>query len=301
MQPPVLVAGDRVRLVVPGSSGNLGPGFDCLGLALDACDEMSVEVIDSRIEVLVSGEGAGAVPNDASHLVVRMVLAALDEFGARAGGLRLTASNNIPHGRGLGSSAAAIVAGLAAGWLLAHPGDELDRRWVLQRATEIEGHPDNAAASLHGGVVAAWVDAGVVDHMALPVHPDVRFTVWVPEKGLATVTARAVLPEEITRRAAVDQVSRVAALVLALQSAPQHLLFATEDHLHQPYRGALMPESARLVADLRRAGVPAVVSGAGPSVLAIGTAQQLEPAELVDSHGFARHDLRSSEGLRIVR
>lgn len=267
---------DHVRVRVPATSANLGPGFDALGLALGLHDELEVRALGSPgVQVDVTGEGAGQVPDDEQHLVVRALRTALDHVGAPQAGLHLTCRNRIPHGRGLGSSAAAVVAGLVAARALVSEPGVLDDDAVLQLATAMEGHPDNAAPALLGGATVAWTqDApdgapASVRAAALAVHPDVVPVAVVPSVHLSTRTARGVLPATVPHVDAAFQASRAALLVEALGRRPDLLLPATQDRLHQQYRRSVMPDSLALVDALRAAGVAAVVSGAGPTVLAL--------------------------------
>ncbi|MCL2464732.1 MAG: homoserine kinase, partial [Micrococcales bacterium] len=208
------------------------------------------------------------VPAGEDHLVVQAIREGLDYVGASQVGLRLACANRIPHGRGLGSSAAAIVAGLlVARGLVADPG-ALDDTTVLELATAMEGHPDNAAPALLGGATVAWAD-GPVRATRVPVHPDVLPVAIVPPYQVPTRRARAVLPRQVSHADAAFQAGRAALLVAALGQQPDLLFPATEDRLHQEYRRAVMPESLALIGALRRRGVAAVVSGAGPSVLAL--------------------------------
>jgi homoserine kinase len=276
-----------VTVAVPATSANLGPGFDTLGVALDLIDEVTAEVTGGGIAVEVTGEGAGEVPTDGQHLIVATMLTTFDRLGLPPPpGLRLTCVNRIPHARGLGSSSAAIVAGillarglgLAAGPALAGGvalgdrtsanravGDQLD---PLALAAELEGHPDNVAPCLLGGFVIAWTGVAGSEAVRLTPAPGVRPVVYVPQSRGLTAPARAALPDQVPHRDAAFNAARAALLVHALTERPDHLMTATEDRLHQPYRAAGMPETAALVESLREAGVPAVVSGAGPSVLA---------------------------------
>ncbi|WP_454051361.1 homoserine kinase [Cellulomonas sp. Marseille-Q8402] len=265
---------DRARVRVPATSANLGPGFDALGLALALHDDVEVRALGSaEVVVDVVGEGAEDVPSGEDHLVVRALRHALDHVGAPQTGLHLTCRNRIPHGRGLGSSAGAVVAGLlAARALVAEPGS-LDDDVVLRLATELEGHPDNAAPALLGGATVAWSDGTGPDadvHAArLPVHATLAPIAVVPATRLATAHARGVLPAEVPHRDAAFQAGRAALLVEALGRRPDLLLPATEDRLHQGYRRPVMAESMALVDALRARGVAAVVSGAGPTVLVL--------------------------------
>ena len=275
--------GRRVVVRVPATSANLGPGFDTLGLALSVYDELDVTALpEGELEITVEGEGTEDVPRDASHLVVRAIAFAYESVGRRMPGLRLVARNVIPHGRGLGSSGAAVVSGLlAAKGLLA--GDvEFGPDALLRLATELEGHPDNVAPALFGGLTIAWVDDGVPQHKKLLVHRGVSPLVFVPEFTMSTKLARSLQPLHVPREDAVFNVSRSALLIAALTQSPELLQAATEDKLHQNYRASAMPETDALVRALRADGFAAVVSGAGPSVLELadGPGRRLEAAAL---------------------
>jgi len=268
---------DHARVRVPATSANLGPGFDALGLALALHDDLDVRALGSaEVVVEVTGEGAGEVPLGEDHLVVRALRLALDHVGAPQTGLHLTCVNRIPHGRGLGSSAAAAVGGvLLARALLAEP-EALDDDAVLAIACGLEGHPDNAAPAILGGATIAWVEADDAAPTAarprairLAVHADIEPVVIVPAFRLATKTARGVLPATVPHADAAAQAGRAALLVEALGRRPDLLLPATQDRLHQGYRRAVMPDTLALVDALRARGVAAVVSGAGPTVLAL--------------------------------
>jgi homoserine kinase len=265
------LAADHVRVRVPATSANLGPGFDALGLAFALYDEIDVRAVGAPVaRVEVEGEGAGQVPVGDDHLVVQAVRAGLDHVGASQTGLELRCLNRVPHGRGLGSSAAAVVAGLlAARGLIADP-TALDDDAVLHLATAMEGHPDNAAPALLGGATVAWVDdAGAARAARLGVHPDVVPVAIVPPHTLSTKRARGVLPAQVPHADAAFVAGRAALLVEALAHRPDLLFDATEDRLHQEYRREVMGPSLALVRALRRAGQAAVVSGAGPSVLVL--------------------------------
>ncbi|WP_107765286.1 homoserine kinase [Nocardioides terrigena] len=259
-----------VRVTVPATSANLGPGFDALGLALSMRDELEAEVTASGIEVEVTGEGAADVPRDASHLVVRSMHAAFDAMDARPPGLRLTCRNVIPHSRGLGSSSAAIVAGVALARALVAGGRLLlDDAALLRIAADIEGHPDNVAPALLGGFVICGREAGEWYAVPSAVDPRVRAEVFVPSTPVATEVARGLLPATVAHADAAANSGRAALLVAALAGRPEHLLAATRDYLHQEQREPAMPDSLALVHRLRADGVPAVISGAGPTVLAL--------------------------------
>ncbi|MBA2956622.1 homoserine kinase [Nocardioides sp. MAH-18] len=259
-----------VRVSVPATSANLGPGFDSLGLALSLRDELTAEVVESGLVVEVAGAGAEDVPRDESHLVVRSMHAAFDLMGARPPGLRLSCANLVPHARGLGSSSAAIVGGVvlarglvAGGRLLA------DDDALFRLAARIEGHPDNVAPALFGGfTISGRDDDGEFYSVSSPVDPRVEAVLFVPPTPVATAVARRLLPAQVPHADAAADAGRAALLVAALAGRPEHLLRATRDYLHQDYRRPAMPESLVLVDALRADGVPAIVSGAGPTVLA---------------------------------
>ncbi len=275
------VAG-AVHARVPATCANLGPGFDALGLALALYDQVDAQVTGDGITVTVAGEGAGELPTDETHLVVRCMLATFDLLGVRPAGFAVHCANSIPQARGLGSSSAAIVAGiLTARGLVTEGAQRLPAEGVLELANEIEGHPDNVAPCLLGGFTIAWLESGLARAVRLEPAAGVRPVVFVPaERGL-TAHARAALPGTVPHADAAWNAGRAALLVHALTQAPQLLLPATGDRLHQAYRAAGMPATAALVEALRAAGVPAVVSGAGPTVLAFG-----DPTEMPVTPGW---------------
>lgn len=259
---------EPVTVAVPATSANLGPGFDSLGLALGLEDRVTAQVVGDTVRVEVVGEGAGEVPADASHLIIATMWRTFTELGGPVpAGVTLTCHNRIPHARGLGSSSAAIVAGILLARAVA--GQPRDDAWALRLAARIEGHPDNVAPCLLGGFTIAWTESGGARAVRLVPHPDLRPTVYIPTTRGLTAQARAVLPAQVPHGDAAFNAARAALLVHALTRAPELLLVATEDRLHQPYRASGMPETAALVARLREAGVPAFVSGAGPTVLAL--------------------------------
>lgn len=264
---------DHVRVRVPATSANLGPGFDAFGLALDLVDELEVRALGSPgVRVEVTGEGAGQVPDDEQHLVVSSLRAALDHVGAPQTGLHLVCHNRIPHGRGLGSSAAAVVAGIiAARGLIAEP-EALSDDVVIDLAASIEGHPDNAAPAVLGGATLAWKDGAGFRAIGLGVDPSVVPIAIVPATHLSTKAARGVLPATVPHADGAFQAGRAALLVEALGRRPELLLTATEDRLHQEYRRSVMRDSLALIDALRAQGVAAVVSGAGPTVLVLARA-----------------------------
>ncbi|MFC0503158.1 homoserine kinase [Micromonospora costi] len=259
-----------VRVRVPATSANLGPGFDALGLALGLHDDVAAEIAPAGVRVTVTGEGAGELPGDDRHLVVRAMRAAFGRLGGEPSGLVVECVNRIPQARGLGSSSAAIVAGLLLARALVADGDSrLDDAAVLRLAAELEGHPDNVAPCLLGGFTLAWTEPAGARAVTRRVADGVRPTVFVPtERGL-TAAARAALPATVPHGDAALTAGRAALLVHALTVDPALLFPATVDRLHQDYRAAGMPGTAALVSALRAAGVAAVVSGAGPTVLAL--------------------------------
>ncbi|SIT78574.1 homoserine kinase [Microbacterium sp. RU33B] len=277
--------GRTVVVRVPATSANLGPGFDTLGLALSVYDELVVTALpEGGLEIELEGEGSADVPRDASHLVVRSIAYAFEAVGRRMPGLRLRARNVIPHGRGLGSSGAAVVSGLLAAKGLLEGDVELGPETLLRLATELEGHPDNVAPALFGGLTIAWMDEDGPQHKKLLVHRGVSPLVFVPDFTMSTSVARSLQPLQVPREDAVFNVSRSALLIAALMQSPELLLAATGDRLHQDYRAQAMPETDKLVRALRAAGFAAVVSGAGPSVLVLadGPGKRLEAAELAE-------------------
>src|SRR4051812_6874798 len=277
-----------VRVRVPATSANLGPGFDALGLALSLYDDVVVRVTDEGLTVDVAGMGAATVARNARNLVVRSMRAAFDRLGGRPRGLEVVCANRVPHGRGLGSSAAAIVAGVVAARALVVGGTEkMDDDDALRLAASLEGHPDNVAACLRGGLTLAWTDADGGRSVDLDVSTDLAPVVLVPGSSSSTKSTRKLLPEAVPHGDAVHGATRTAMLVEALRRRPDLLLTATDDRLHQPYRAAAMPRTADLVAELREAGIAAVVSGAGPTVLALTTAATRPEAMRHERRGWS--------------
>lgn len=259
-----------VTVEVPATSANLGPGFDCLGLALDLHDTLTGEVVDSGLVVEVEGEGADRLPRDDRHLVVRAMRRAFEALSVEPPGLVLRAVNRIPQSRGLGSSSAAIVGGLAlARALVAGGAEALDDAAVLRLATDIEGHPDNVAPALHGGFVICGHDGADTWAINASVAPNVSAVAYVPPDGVSTEMARGLLPAQVPHAVAAANTGRAALLVAALGGATDQLFRATEDFLHQEFRAPAMPASLALVHSLRSDGLAALVSGAGPTVLVL--------------------------------
>ena len=283
---PEAVEGRTVQVQVPATSANLGPGFDTLGLALSVYDELLVTTLPTdELQIEVSGSGSAEIPRDESNLIVRSIDHVYQDVGREMPGLRIVADNGVPHGRGLGSSGAAVTAGvLAAKGLLADEVEFTDAD-LLRLATELEGHPDNVAPALFGGLTIAWTGESGPQHKKLIVHRGVAPLVLVPEHTMSTTLARSLQPPQVSREDAVFNVSRSALLIAALTQSPELLLDATADRLHQDYRAEAMPETHMLVQALRKAGFAAVVSGAGPSVLVLadGPGSRLDALELAES------------------
>lgn len=306
-------AGRRVEVEVPATSANLGPGFDCLGLALDlhnSCSFTAVEQPGVRVEVV--GEGAGRLPTDERNLIIRSLALGLKRLGQQVVGLEVRAVNRIPASRGMGSSSAAIVTGLIGAHALARPGEPFDPSAWVELADQIEGHPDNVAAALYGGLVLAY--RPLADHgnrlgtaaaaAAAPVHPDVALLALVPQTPLGTELARSVLPGTVPHSDAAADAGRSALLAHALGREPRLLFEATADWLHQAQRAEVMAASSELLSRLRSERLPAVISGAGPTVLVLGTREQIDRAEALTRTGgstdFRPLRLGVGTGARVV-
>ncbi|MHC6592343.1 homoserine kinase [Arthrobacter sp. C152] len=273
--------GQRVTVRVPATTANLGPGYDSLGLALALHDTLTVESLDTDELVFdLRGEGADTLPRDASHLVIRAMDTAFERLGYRHGGLKVTAENVNPHGRGLGSSASAVVAAVSAANAMVPAGDRRGKDWILQLTSELEGHPDNVAPAIFGGLALSWQDSEQYSSTSAHVVESVIPIVAVPNYELSTEAARALLPASVGHHAAAMNSGRAALLIHALTAKPEFLLAGTEDYLHQSYRAEAMRPSAALIAALRKAGYAAVVSGAGPTVLVLANGAEQAGAAL---------------------
>ncbi len=259
----------EVKVKVPATSANLGPGFDAIGLALQIYNELTLSVAEgSRSEVYIEGEGADSLPRDESHLSLRAAAALFKAAGLEPPPWKLRQFNRIPAGSGLGSSSAAIVGGmLAANAFLPRP---LSREQILELAVEMEGHPDNVAPALYGELVISCREGRELRTVQVPTAPGLRLLVAVPDIALSTPAARRVLPQQLPREDAVFNLGRAAALIAALSAGKEEVLgWATEDRLHQPYRCPLIPGAEAALATARRAGTGgAAISGAGPSIIA---------------------------------
>jgi homoserine kinase len=276
-----------VSVSVPATSANLGPGYDALGLALEIRDFVTAQFTeDNKVTVEVIGQGAGKLPTDETHLIAKTIIDACKAFGTEVTGLHVECKNAIPQGRGLGSSAAAIVAGLVLASELTYARASEDE--LLQMANAIEGHPDNVAACLLGAMTIAWLeDDGKANSVSMNVHPDVSPVLGIPQTELDTHKARGLIPEMIPHVDAAFNAGRSALLVAAMIGDPDFLLEATEDKLHQPFRSQAYPESMELISQLREAEIAACISGAGPTVIALCTSDQVaQAAEIIAKSGF---------------
>lgn len=278
VNPGVTFKATMSQISVPATSANIGPGFDCLGIALELRDRYAAQILDdATFDVDVSGEGADEVKKDGKNLVIRSMMAGFEFMGNKPQGIALRSLNVIPHGRGLGSSASAIVGGLALARSLVLTGEQyMSDEDLITLATEIEGHPDNVAAAFYGGATIAWSEKGVGRAVNLKVDPRIKAMLLVPENQVPTAKARKLLPESISHHDAVLNSTNTALLVHALAERPDLLLTATADLLHQNYRAEAMPKSIALIEKLRGAGVAAVLSGAGPSVMILYTGDESE-------------------------
>lgn len=269
----LIPVGRSVRVRVPASSGNVGPGYDSLGLALGLYDDVRVTRISQGLEFSLEGEGTEQVPRGPEHLILRAMAAAWEAAGVAWGepgpGLRLETVNRIPHSRGLGSSASAIVAGVCAADALLPDQLRLGQEQILQVCSRLEGHPDNVAPSLYGGLVVSWEEDGVFSSARIPADPRVTPVAAVPDYEVPTKVARGLIPAQVPHGQAAMTAGRAALLVHAVGQAPELLFPATRDGLHQQYRASALAPSAALLERLRAEGFPAIISGAGPTVLVL--------------------------------
>jgi homoserine kinase len=291
-----------VTVSVPATSANLGSGFDALGLALDLRDELEAVVVPDGLQVDVSGEAADQVATDEGHLVVRAMRAAFEAMGEQPAGLRLTCRNVIPHARGLGSSAAAIVGGIHLARALVEGGrSRLHDPAAFQLAAELEGHPDNVAAASFGGLTVAWREGDVFHAAPTRVAPGIGAVAFIPPTPVSTEVARGLLPATVPHADAAAAAGRAALLVATLATGwTAKLHDATRDWLHQEYRRPAMPESLDLIDALRAAGHAAVVSGAGPTVLVLTDGAGVERVEGFAPDGWLSRSLEiAADGVRL--
>jgi homoserine kinase len=284
---------NAVQIQIPATSANLGPGFDSLGLALGMHDRYVAQILDDPgLDIDISGEGADVLPRTEKNLLVKAMYRGFKFLGGEPKGVAVRALNVIPHGRGLGSSASAIVGGLMLARSLVLTGDDkMSNEDLLNLATEMEGHPDNVAAAIFGNATIAWSEdqrgKKVARAVQIQVDPRISAIAFIPEGAVATSKARKLLPENVPHADAAANTTRGELLIYALTSRPDLLLIATEDFLHQKYRQEAMPKSFALLNKLRAAGVAAFISGAGPTVLALHTGDANEITELQRAAGSA--------------
>jgi homoserine kinase len=283
----------RVTVRVPATSANLGPGFDCFGLALDLCNEVTVDT-EAEPGVSWEGEGADELPTDGSDMVSRAMRVIAERQASELPSLALHGVNRIPLERGLGSSSSAAVAGAAIGRTLLEVDDPMNPTLVFADAVTLEGHEDNAAAATHGGLVL------VGDRILnLEPHPSLRPVALVPEHlRVATDEARRALPDTVSRRDAVFNVSHAALAVWAMTRDPSLLSGALWDRLHEDVRLASVPEARDLRDRLRNDHIPACVSGSGPSLLSFETDEHPIPEDLPPGWRVMRLNVRL-EGVEI--
>lgn len=263
-------SGIVATIKVPATSANLGPGFDSAGIAVGLFDELEICTTNAGFSAEIEGEGHNYLPTDGRHLIVAQIRMRLDTLGWHLPGLKLKATNRIPHSRGLGSSAAAHIAAAMAVKALLPPDADISKEQLLHWASDAEGHPDNVAPAVYGGLTFSWKQdeaAGAVYRaISLDPHPDIIPVVAIPSKPLSTAAARTLLPATVPYVEAVANASRAALLAPAMTQDPKLLWAATEDWLHQQYRQPSMPETLEHITALRAAGHAAVVSGAGPTL-----------------------------------
>ena len=269
-----------IRVAAPATTANLGPGYDCLGMALDIWNTIKVEPLPTgeSSSVRVAGEGAGELEEDTGNLVYRSMEFLFRELDRAMPPVRVSCENEIPLARGLGSSAAAIAGGLAAANALAD--GEFSGRDLLEMAATIEGHPDNVAAAVMGGLQLVVTEESTLYTVPVSVPADIHAVVYIPDVRIATADARAVLPGELTVADAVHNMSRVALLVAGMATNhTEYLSVATQDKLHQPYRQPLFPAMKLLMKAAMDAGaLGAFLSGSGSTVLALTRGREMTVA-----------------------
>ena len=268
-----------VRVVVPASSANLGSGFDSAGLALSMFDEIEASFTDKPgVQVDVDGEGRNSLPRDENHLIARVMLKTFANLSMPVQGLYLRCINRIPHGRGLGSSAAAISAAVVAARALAGTqGTRMDDQGALELASSLEGHPDNVAACLYGGFTVSWIDENSLARaVKIKAHESIIPVVMIPRFEVDTEQARALLPSHVPHRDATYNISRSALLVHAMTNDPDYLFEATSDRIHQEYRRPSMQSASALVTSLRMKNHAAYISGSGPTVCVLTNSEKVE-------------------------
>jgi homoserine kinase len=255
-----------VRVKVPATSANLGPGFDALGMALDLYNYVELELIADQLVIEVEGEGAEDIPVDQKNIVYQAAQRVFSQVGFITEGIYIKLINNIPVARGLGSSAAAIVGGILAANHVS--GSVLTPNELLAIATEFEGHPDNVAPAIFGGIViSAEVDGEILWQKIQP-QEELKLVIAIPEFTLSTKLSRQVLPEKVPFKDAVFNVSRVGMVIMALSRGDYELLAKVmDDKLHQPYRNQLVPGMIEVFKEVKAFGYPIALSGAGPTLI----------------------------------
>lgn len=284
-------AGQSIAVHVPATSANLGPGFDVLGLALSVWDTLVVHTVaDPGVSVAITGEGSKTLPTDETHLIAKTILERWAELGFTPAGLRIEARNNIPHGRGMGSSAAAMVSALAAADALLPAASRGGTEEIFQAASRWEGHPDNVAPAVYGGLTLSWTTDSGFGTVQGVLHPDIVPVLAIPDIELSTEAARGLLPATVPHAVAAANGGRVGLLIHALAHDPASLMVGTQDFLHQSFRAPAMAPSAELIEHVRAAGYAAVVSGAGPTVMILcaGQQQAREAADVVSAFAADR-------------
>ena len=274
---------NQVKISVPATSANLGPGFDCLGLALNLYNHVTFTAVSEPIlQIMATGTDAHKVDTDESNLVYQCANIIFEKVGERPFGLIIVQENNIPVGSGLGSSSTAVLAGmLGANELLERP---FTPEQILQFATEKEGHPDNVAPALYGGLVLGVNHEGNL-HIEQIKIPQQSVVVVLPDFKLLTSEARAALPQTVSIHDAIFNASRTPLVVRALETADYNLLaIAMQDKLHQPYRMPLIPGIEKAASAAFAAGARAVaLSGAGPSLIAFAPTAHAQIGEAMDA------------------
>ncbi len=260
----------HVKIKVPATTANCGPGFDCIGIACTLYNTLELIYIpgSSGIKLDVYGEGSGFLPKSDKNLAVAAMKRVLDLTGVSNYGLQVIMHNEIPLSRGLGSSAAAVVAGLAAG--NAVTGNKLSKSDLLNLAVEFEGHPDNVAPALYGGITISYSEKGKASSMCIETSNLLKLVAVIPEFTIATKKAREVMPKSVLVGDAVYNISRTALLVGCLcQNKFELLGEALRDKLHQPYRQTLIPGMYSVFEAARAAGaIGAAISGSGSTLMA---------------------------------
>jgi len=283
-----------VRVRIPATTANCGPGFDTLGIACTLYNEVALELTGpvGQVEINVTGDGADTLPTNARNLVLRAVRTVFDKVGETQTGIRLSLLNAIPLSRGLGSSSAAIVGGLVAANAII--GNRFNQAEILDMATEMEGHPDNVAPALYGGFTISVMQEAQVHCLRLPLPSELKLVVCIPDFRLSTHKARQAIPATVPHKDAVYNVSRAALLVGALAGGRlEYLSEALGDKLHQPYRAPLIPGMLEVFAAGKKAGALGVaMSGAGPSLMAY-TLEQPEAVGEAMVAAFAAEQITS--------